>query len=82
MLSGPGADEGEQLMRDKETSFFVSSGQSPQGRRIEGRGGQGRGGIKWSRRALVISLGDEAPGRLGKWGAGELAGILFTAKIE
>jgi len=29
MLSGPGAEEGEHLRRDKETSSLVSLGKSP-----------------------------------------------------
>jgi len=43
---------------------------------------QGRAGQKWLRRAWFISLGVEAPGRLGKWGAGDPAAIFLTAQIE
>ena len=67
---GPGAEEGEHLRRDRETSSLVSSGQSPKGRRIDGKGAQGRGGKKWYRRAWFISSGDKAPGRLGSEGRG------------
>jgi len=70
------------LRTDRETSSLVSSGQSPKGRRIEGSGAQERGGKKWSRRAWFISSGDQAPGRLGKRGAGKPAAIFFTAQIN
>jgi len=82
MLSGPRAEESEDLSRDEETSSFVSSEQSQQGRRIEARGAQGQGGKRCPRRAWFIALGVKAPGRLGKWGAGEPASIFLTPQIE
>jgi len=70
MLSGPRAEESEHLRRVEETSSFVSSEQSLQGRRIEARGAQGQGGNRLPRRAWFISCRSQSTWKIGDAGGG------------
>ena len=68
MLSGPGAEEGEDLVRASLISSLVRG--VAEGfflrRPLSGRGSLG--GKKWSSSALLIATGSEASGREGNLG--------------
>ena len=66
--SGPGAEEGEDLARAAAISSLVRGSADGWGWRRPRVGSSGLGGKKWSRRALLISTGESAPGRSGKRG--------------
>ena len=69
MVSGPGAEEGEQVDRAAANSPEVSEVQSANGRRMKGRDLEGCGGKKWLRSASLICVGVVASGTEGKRGA-------------
>jgi len=66
VLSGPGADEGEDWARALTTSSAASARQSLNGSRMVWKDLVGSPGKKWHRSALLSSIGVEAPGSSGK----------------
>jgi len=70
MVSGPGANEGEERVKALSISKDTRSWQFLNGRRMEAVGAQGAPGKKCSRSALFSSSGVEAPGSSGKRGGG------------
>ena len=68
IVSGPGADDGEERARALLISSGASGRHSLNGSRMVSVNPVGSPGKKWSRRALLSSGGVEAPGRSGKRG--------------
>jgi len=66
-MSGPGAEDGDELARALPISSASSAGQSLNGSRTELRDLTGSPGKKWLRRALLSSGGVVAPGSAGKY---------------
>jgi len=79
-MSGPGADESEDLARALRTSSAASAGQSLNGSRMESKGLAGSRGKKWLSRALLSSIGDVAPGSSGKRGGGQPRANFFAVQ--
>jgi len=65
MISGPGAEDEENLRRAAEISLGRRGSTSLYGLRMEGTNGRGLGGKKWSSKALLSSSGEVASGKLG-----------------
>ena len=81
IMSGPGADDGEDWARALPTSSAARAGQSVNGSRMESTGLSGSPGKKWLRRALLSSTGVTAPGSSGKRGGGRPTANFFAVQI-
>jgi len=79
-MSGPGADDGDDLAKALPTSSTARAGQSLNGSRMESKWLAGSPGKKWLRRALLSSSGVVAPGSSGKRGAGRPTANLFPVQ--
>ena len=80
MPSGPGAEEGEHLLR----ACFISSRERgvafPCGESLPLAGGGGFGGKKCCKRALLIEVGVSAPGSVGKRGV--FRGATYSLAVQ
>jgi len=81
-MSGPGADNGDDLARALPTSSTASAGQSLNGSRMESKCLAGSPGKKWLRRALLSSIGVVAPGSSGKPGGGRPKANFFAVHTD
>ena len=80
VMSGPGADEGEDLARALLISSAASARQSLNGSRMESKGLAGSPGKKWLSRAVLSSIGDVVPGSSGNLGGGRPTANFFAVQ--
>jgi len=80
VMSGPGADEGEDSPNSALTSSAARAGHSLNGSRIDTTGLGGSPGKKWPRRALLSSSVIEAPGSSGKRGGARPTANFFAVQ--
>jgi len=82
VMSGPGADDGDDRARARPTSSAPKSWQSANGKRMVSLGPGGSPGKKWSRSALLSSLGVLAPGSSGNRGGGRPTANFCAAQTD
>ena len=82
VMSGPGADDGDDRARALLISSVSRAWQSTNGRRMVSLGRGGSPGKKWSRSALLSSSGVLVPGSSGKRGGGRPTANLFAVQTD